>query len=349
MKVALVTDLHFGVRNDHTLFAEYQQRFFENTFWPKVKAECDAMICLGDTFDRRRYINYKSLTYAKQMFFDHIAEWGKPCHMIIGNHDTYYRKKNEINSPSLLYSQILDNTHFYQSVPEEVQIGDVDVLMVPWIASEHAAEAGDIISKSNAQVVFGHLEVNGFPMHPGMVCQTGADPAMYKKYEQVYSGHFHHQTKIGNIHYIGNAYQLTWSDYGDDRGFHIWDTATLDTTFYKNPERIFEAVNYDDSDAMVPVPSNLKNKMVKVFVKKKENPTFYDNWLTSIQDQDPADLSIIENMTEMLDGEVMIETRDTLKLLKEYVDLLELGKGGDELVHLLSDLYQEAGQTKDII
>ena len=347
MKVALVTDLHFGVRNDNVIFADYQKRFFEKDFWPVVREQCEELICLGDTFDRRRFINYRSLNAAHEMFFNEVDKWGKRTHLIVGNHDTYYKKNNSLSAPNLLIRD-LDNVRIYDGLPHEVDIGEVKTLMIPWIAPDHAVEAGDKIANSRATSVFGHLEVNGFPMHPGMVCSNGSDPKTYRNFEQVFSGHFHTKTKIGNIMYIGNAYQLTWADYGQERGFHIWDTETLDLEFYPNSQEMFVKLDYDDTEAMTPIPMNLKDKMVKVFVKKKENPANYDIWVTSLQDQDPMDLSIIEDFAELEVGEVEVESRDTMSILTDYVDKLELGKGGTELNLLLSELYQEAGQIKDV-
>ena len=347
MKIALVTDLHFGVRNDNVIFADYQKRFFEQDFWPVVTEKCDEIICLGDTFDRRRFINYRSLNAAHEMFFNQIEKWGKRTHLIVGNHDTYYKRNNSLSSPNLLIRDI-ENIRIYDGLPYEVDIGEVKTLMIPWIAPDHAVEAGEVIANSRATSVFGHLEVNGFPMHPGMVCSHGSDPKTYKKFEQVFSGHFHTKSTIGNIMYIGNAYQLTWADYGQERGFHIWDTETLDLEFYPNQQEMFVKLEYDDTQAMTPIPMNLKDKMVKVFVKKKDNPANYDIWVTSLQDQDPLDLSIIEDFADLEVGEVEVESRDTMSILTDYVDKLELGKGGNELNLLLAGLYQEAVQIKDV-
>ena len=35
MKIALVTDQHFGVRNDNTKFLDYFEKFYSNIFFPK--------------------------------------------------------------------------------------------------------------------------------------------------------------------------------------------------------------------------------------------------------------------------------------------------------------------------
>jgi len=71
MKVAIITDTHFGGKNDNVSFAAYQQRFYEGTFFPILRREgVTTIFHLGDVFDRRKYANYNSLKLAKEMFFD---------------------------------------------------------------------------------------------------------------------------------------------------------------------------------------------------------------------------------------------------------------------------------------
>ena len=57
--VALVTDQHFGVRNNSQIFLEYQLKFYEDIFFPALE-EYDVLdiIDLGDTFDRRKSIDF---------------------------------------------------------------------------------------------------------------------------------------------------------------------------------------------------------------------------------------------------------------------------------------------------
>ena len=75
MKIALVTDLHFGARNDNQKVAEHQRLFYDNVFFPYLdEHNITNVIDLGDTFDRRKFISYTSLKSAKEMFFDPLKE-----------------------------------------------------------------------------------------------------------------------------------------------------------------------------------------------------------------------------------------------------------------------------------
>ena len=345
MKVALITDTHFGVRNDNLVFAEYQKKFYEKDFWP-VAHSCDAIVHLGDVFDRRKFINYNSLHLAKEMFFNELSTYKGECHMIVGNHDTYFKKTNEINAPNLLLNDY--PLHLYQKLPEEVTIGGLKWLMVPWIAKDHLDASHTTITDSKADIVCGHLEVNGFEMHAGIVMQHGTNPQLFNHFDEVYSGHFHKKSKRGNIEYLGNAYQLTWADYGDDRGFWVYDTDTREKVFHKNNQEMFVKLVYDEDNVPVTPPNALTSKMVKVFVKNKQNPFIFDTFVQDIEIQNPLDISILEDFADLEVGEMEIETKDTLSILTQYVDQLEYNRPED-LKLLMSNLYSEATQLRDFV
>ena len=106
MKIALVTDLHFGARNDNLKMASHQKKFYDEVFFPYLKEHnIKEIIDLGDTFDRRKYISFTSLKAAKAMFFDPLKENNIKTHMIVGNHDTVYKNTNELNSIYLLLQE----------------------------------------------------------------------------------------------------------------------------------------------------------------------------------------------------------------------------------------------------
>ena len=54
MKIALITDQHFGGKSDSNSFNDYIEKFYTNQFFPYLKENnIDTVIDLGDTFDRR--------------------------------------------------------------------------------------------------------------------------------------------------------------------------------------------------------------------------------------------------------------------------------------------------------
>ena len=201
MKVGIITDTHFGGKNDNLQFASFQRQFYESTFFPILRGEnVSTILHLGDVFDRRKYSNYQSLALAKEMFFDPAREF--KIHMLVGNHDAYFKNSNHINSVSLTCKEY-DNITVYQDIPELIEIEGHHIFLVPWIASSHRATALNMLGKAKADIVMGHLEINGSEMHPGLYCDHGLDREMFKRYERVFSGHYHTQQDDGHIRYLG--------------------------------------------------------------------------------------------------------------------------------------------------
>ena len=101
-KVAIVTDTHFGVRKGSQVLHDYFEKFYRDTFFPKIdELGIDTVIHLGDVFDVRKGIDYWSLDWAKRVFFDPLFERGINSILIVGNHDIFYKESLNINSPGL--------------------------------------------------------------------------------------------------------------------------------------------------------------------------------------------------------------------------------------------------------
>ena len=99
MKIALLNDTHFGCRNDSPAFIEYQNKFYNDLFFPYLqKNNIKCLIHLGDVVDRRKFINHNTAHNFKKVFWNRLDELGVDTHIIIGNHDTYYKNTNEVNA-----------------------------------------------------------------------------------------------------------------------------------------------------------------------------------------------------------------------------------------------------------
>ena len=99
MKYALITDTHFGARNDSLVFSNFFQKFYENIFFPTLKERnIKSVIHLGDVVERRKFINFKTLNSMKDILFDPLEEMGGNIKIIIGNHDIYYKNTLSVNS-----------------------------------------------------------------------------------------------------------------------------------------------------------------------------------------------------------------------------------------------------------
>lgn len=346
MKIALITDTHFGARSDSIPFDNFFRKFYEETFFPHLEREgIKTIIHLGDVFDRRKYINYNTLKNCKEYFFDNTRDLGIDVHMIAGNHDTFFKNTNDVNSLHLLLGEY-ENILAY-SDPEEILVGGKRLLLVPWINSGNYDATMMMVENSNAQAVFGHFEFSGFEMYRGYKNDHGMDTKKFGKFPLVCSGHFHHRSSSGNIHYLGNSYELTWNDYDDPRGYHIYDTETNTLEFCENPNRIYQKIYYDDTkdDAIVVDCDKYNGKCVRLIVVKKTDFYKFDRFVDKLYDCDLVELKIIEDFSEFeadATDDEDLNVEDTMSVLDDYVDTISTDLDKSRIKTLLRTLYVEA-------
>ena len=355
MKLIILGDCHFGMRNDSILFHEYYKKFYQEVLFPYMEENnITTIFQMGDLFDRRKYINFNSLYLAKNYFFDYLREKNITLHTILGNHDISYKNTLEVNSSSLLLNEY-ENVCIYQQV-QTVSYDGIPIDIVPWICDENEDEIFEFIKNSKSQICFGHFEIAGFEMDRGNICHEGIDVNHFNRYDMVLSGHFHHKSKDKNIIYVGTPGEMTWADYNDERGFHVFDTDTRELEFIQNPYRMFHKITYDDGTQSFEYWkefefSALKNTYVKVVVLNKQNPYLFDTVVDSLYKASVADISIVENFNdnmEELDDDIVNQAEDTVTILNKYVDNLTLDVNSDKLKNLMKELYIEA-INKEII
>jgi len=352
MKLALITDTHFGARNDSPAFAQYFDQFYKEVFFPYIdENNIDAVVHLGDIVDRRKYINYVTARHLDVTLMKPLAKRGLPCHFIIGNHDTYYKNTNNINSMRELYGNSkYENFTFYYDKPQAVDFDGTEILMTPWICSGNFEDSMEVLKSTSAQILFGHLEIKGFEMYKGAVNDHGFDRSVFDRFDVVCSGHFHHKSTDGNITYLGSPYEITWSDYHDPRGFHVFDTDTRQLEYIRNPLRLFYKVHYDDTNKTMEQVINdnfeqYKNKFVKVIVRDKSNPYWFDMYIDKLEKAGPFSVQVVEdhlNLDLESDDDIVNEAEDTMTILSKYIDSMELSTDKKRVEDTIKDLYQEA-------
>ena len=354
MKIALITDQHFGARNDSIHFLDFYEKFYKDTFFPTLDSSgIDTVLILGDTFDRRKYVNFYSLKRTKEMFFDELARRGSRVFMLAGNHDTYFKNTNEVNSVDLLLKEY-DNVSVID-FPETIHISHgavgTDICMIPWICPENYNQCLAEIENTSADLCMGHFEIAGFAMHRGMPSHEGLNRDIFRRFDRVFSGHYHHRSTSDNITYLGNPYELTWQDYNDPRGFHIFDLDDYTLEFIPNPNIMFHRVIYDDREESITEINNkdltkYTNTYVKVVVVNKTNPYLFDKFMNNLYQVNSIDITIAEDMVDLTEGvedDMINEAEDTITIINKFVDGIEEEHiDNDKLKTVLKELYVEA-------
>jgi DNA repair exonuclease SbcCD nuclease subunit len=352
-KVIFLGDTHIGARNDSQLFHDRFELFYNYMFDYMRSHGIKTIVQFGDLFDRRKYVNFASLKRAREYFFDRLKQYGMNMVVFLGNHDVAFRNTLEVNSPSLLLRDYEEITVVAE--PTELNIGKVKLLMVPWICSDNYEQTMNAIDTTSAAYCLGHFELNGFEMYRGATCDHGLGSELFEKFHHVWSGHFHHISTKGNITYIGSPCQLMWSDYGDERGFFVFDPSKQDVDFIKNPYEMFYKINYNDksgaqtlSDLLKADFSKYAKTYVKVVVVEKTDLYLYDQYIEKLENAGAIVSTVedhkyhnIETDEEIFEGAEKID--ETLKRVASmYKDTVDEKK----LFNLLMDLYAEAVNTQ---
>ena len=344
MKVAIITDSHYGAKKGSKHLHDYFELFYKNVFFPALEENnVEAVIHMGDAFDSRKSIDYQSLEWSKRVVFDPLKKYD--VHMIIGNHDTYYKNTNSVNSPELLL-QTYSNIRTY-SDPTEVNIGGLKILFIPWINQENEAKTLKLIEKTTCKCAMGHLELQGFRVNRQLIMEHGLESKLFEKFDKVYSGHYHTRSNNGKVFYLGNPYEMYWTDVNDTRGFHIFDTETLEHTPINNPYKLFYNIYYEDTPYQLFDTTEYENKIVKGIVRKKSKPKDFEKFIDKLYTAGIQDLKIVENfdIQENEDFEID-EEENTMSILNRYIDEAEFEFDKNIIKGIFQDLYRQACEVE---
>ena len=342
MKVAIITDQHFGARKNSKLFHDYFLKFYNDIFFPYLEENgISTVIDMGDTFDSRKGIDFSSLAWAKNNYYDRLEQMGVTVHTIVGNHTAYYKNTNEVNAVDLLLREY-DNVKVY-SEATEVEIDKLKVLFIPWINAENTESSIESIKSSTSSCAMGHLELNGFRAHRGHVMEDGMESSLFEKFERTFSGHYHTRSNNGRIFYLGNPYEMFWNDVNDPRGFTIFDTETLEHTHIDNPYRLFYNIYYEDTPHQLFDSTEYENKIVKVIVRKKSSTKKFEQFIDKLYAANVADLKVVENFSVQESEEFeAFESEDTISILNRYIEEAEIGLDKSRVQNIMRKTYQEA-------
>jgi DNA repair exonuclease SbcCD nuclease subunit len=326
MKLVLISDTHYGVRNDHTAFMDNTKDFLDNTFFPFIDSNnISTVIHLGDLLDRRKYVNINTARRLREDFLTPLKERNLDVHIITGNHDTYFKNTNDVNS----IEELVVGKYNFKTYTDatEVVFDGVPILFIPWICDDNREQILNATQTTKSQIVMGHLEIQGFEMHKGSIVSHGDDRHIFDKFDIVMSGHYHHRSSDGHIFYLGSHAEFTWSDYDDPRGFHVFDTETREITFIENPYKMFRKVWYNDADDSFLQKkidySIYRGSMVKVIVTNKTNHYWFDKFIEHLESENPIDIQIVEDNLHLdleENEDIVDEAESTLDIFKKYIE-----------------------------
>lgn len=352
MKVAIINDVHIGIRNSSDIFVEYQRKFFEEVFFPYLlENDIKRVLCLGDLFENRTVINFKALYAFRKNFMERLREHGIHMDVIAGNHDLFYKNTSKISALKELLGHYMGEVTIYED-PTVVEYGDLKVGLIPWINFENEADVHAFLKKCDANVIGAHLELAGFEMYAGMPAHAGMDGSIFSRFDMVLSGHYHTKSTQDNIYYLGSQMEFFWNDCEDKKYFHVLDSENGKLTPVRNPITIFEKIYYDDTNTNYAVKkiNDLDEKYIKLIVVNKTKPKEFEKFVDRINSRKHLGLQILENFQDFVGTNVedeKVSVEDTKSLLQTYVDATDTDLDKERIKSIVLQLLVEA-ETMEI-
>jgi predicted phosphodiesterase len=357
MKIGILADSHHGARNDSVPMQNMMAKFYGEVVFPTFDA-CGVshVIHLGDVVDRRKYLNIATARFMHEHYNQPMAERGITQHITLGNHDIYWKSSTDVSAVEELYRHVPERVTIH-SQPAEIEIDGCRILLLPWITDNNRDASMSLIQNSTCPIAMGHLELSGFQMFRGITNNEGLNPQLFDRFEMVLTGHYHHKSTVEPIHYVGAMWPMTWNDYNDPRGFHLFDTQTHELTYIPNPYSLFVKVVYDDKGKdysyiqglvrdVLAADSPHHDAYVKVIVKSREYPYWYDLLMDALYKVNAQDVLVVDDIV-INDEDETDETSespdvDTLTLMKGFVESLSISCDKDELFDYLQTKYHDA-------
>lgn len=357
MKIALITDTHWGVRGSSENFLEYFRKWYCDYFFPYLEANgINTIFHGGDVFDNRRNVNVKVYDYFVKYFINEAKQRGNNIHGIVGNHDCYNKSDNNIALVERLSTHLKDQSPVFHfaSEPYTFEIDNFKIDFIPWINEDNYERIMHFVHASDSDYCLGHFEFSGFTMYKNSVAVEGMDSTLFKKYKRVYSGHFHEPSAAANVMYLGSPYDTTWQDFGQPRGFSIIDTDKPDSIEYiRTKSTLFTELNF--SQDLKINPEDYDDKFVRINVneikdddRKKHNKTL-DKFVKDIE-LHAHDVKIIDNTIKMVKKDSVDETallQDTTTVFNEYIKQNVDEKLQSAVLRFMTNLYEEAQGLHD--
>ena len=347
MKVAILNDTHCGVRNSSDIFLQYQERFYEEVFFPYLhKHGIKNILHLGDYYEHRKFVNFKALNANRKHFLEPMRDAGITMDIIPGNHDVYFKNTNELCSLKELLGYFTSNVNIIME-PTVLDYDGLGVAVIPWINNSNYEKYTKWAMQCKAPILGAHLELKGFDMMAGMPNPHGMSADVFSRFEQVLSGHFHTKSHKDNVHYLGSQMEFTWADVDDPKYFHILDTETREIEAVRNPITMFKKIVYDDNkiDYYDVDVSEYEKHFLKLIVINKNDLYMFDKFVDKLNSIETYELKIAESFEEYLGESVedeKISLEDTTHLLDSYVDAVETDLDKDHIKGELRKLYTEA-------
>jgi len=338
--IGIFSDIHIGLGQDSVMWHDIVLDFAKWAAKKYIKAGINDIIIPGDIFHNRNEISVNTIAVATE-FFDILKDFR--IFISAGNHDSFYKDRSDVNSISILKGW--DNIIIIDKKPLLIKAGDKTISLIPW--------GTDIADIPDADICFGHFEINNFYMNSFKTCDHGLESkSLLNISPLIISGHFHkmdHRVyNNGEIIYVGSPFQHNFGDCGDKRGIHIFNIKTNQFEFIENdisPKHIkiyLSKIKKGEQNSDF-LQFNVKNNLISLVIDEELSSEKINLLSSKINSFNPKFLRIdyknVNNELEKTEG-VDYNTVDIEKNLEDFIESLDI-KYKTETTEYLTQLYKK--------
>lgn len=321
MKNILITDTHFGCKNNSIPFFKKQIEFFYNTLIPYIKnCEDDVEIYhLGDLFDNRSTVSVYIASKVRELFLD-LTSICKAVHVMAGNHDFVQQTSTQenYNSVDLILGGVVD-------VIDKRPVFVNDALMFDYNSFQDREMVIDTVNKFKPKVIMCHDDIFALPK----------DILDEFKDVKVFAGHIHQSRIEGNLWNLGATSAKDFSDANDPKYAYVFDENWDFVEKIENNDSVKFIRLYEDDIKKVDVKKMKSCDNVEVYLPKEKILTeSYKDQMKVINEHFDviSTISIEEPVKEEDDDPIDIEEFNIEKLIESKIpsDCLDIYK---EVIH----------------
>lgn len=342
MSLIILGDTHFGASNSSPIVHANMKKFYADFFQYIDDHKIKTILQLGDLFDVRKHINTWSLNFFREIFLKPCIERNLHVTVLLGNHDIFYRESLQISSVEEVLAPYSEWFTIIKE-PTPMQLCSENFLLIPWVCRENQDQVTKAIETSKATYCAGHFEFNGFELFRGQLAKTHHTHDAYKKFDKVFSGHYHHMSSKDNVLYTGTPYELTWQDCNTTKGFFVLhDDDRIELV--ENPHALYSAFSLSKVSEIT--PDMVSEKHVKITVDMVLEPKERDALLGKLYSMKPHSVKLLETKLDATETSnvTYAPTTTVTDLITDYIDNISVNQSIDKstLNSILMNLYVEA-------
>ena len=360
-RIYVLGDLHLGIKNASIEWSEIQTRYLLEDFIKSIDADgfdpdTDILIQVGDWHHVRESTNVRIQTVSFEIARSLTNKFKRGVHVILGNHDVYYKDKTEIHS-LIGMDSMFDNFYVYDSPKSITFNGTHRTVLIPWIDSTDRFKS-EMTRFANHDYMFCHADIKGASLSKTTKLEHGLEYSDLKGFKKIYSGHIHIRQSKNNVVYVGTPYQMDRGDHGNTKGFYVLDleSNSIIERFIENkfsPKFLkFNAKDLMEMPLSLAIDA-MTNNFVDIYIDHQFAAVFpITKFVDLLKDAGLRRLEFQPYSSESTEGDSIDQSISNYEynifdVLSEYLKVRSMSSGKSESVYKkFKEIYSELKNTR---